>query len=203
MWATRERCPSCPQPWRRRGPRARLPSACGWRAPDADAARCTTRFENAHRTVRRELLYRFCCNNVVASGQLTKSVAGARRHPCLAFRRLTSAIVSIIDSVDTIAAPTPHYRPSPAILARRPSAEGYDEPVAALAGRSYSFTPSAACLSTGPSSKGSPPSVSIRRGKRSPGRARSRRNWRRASLLASRRDIPDRSWKRRGAARRG
>jgi hypothetical protein len=28
--------------------------------------------------------------------------------------------------VDTIAAPTPHYRPSPAILARRPSAEGYE-----------------------------------------------------------------------------
>ena len=33
--------------------------------------------------------------------------------------------MSIIDSVDTIDAPAPHYRPSPAILARRPSAEGY------------------------------------------------------------------------------
>ena len=58
MWATRMRCPSCPQPRRRRLPPARPPSACGRPAPGADAARCTTRFSNAHRTVCRELLYR-------------------------------------------------------------------------------------------------------------------------------------------------
>ena len=58
MWATRRRCPSCPQPWRRRSPRARPPSAYGLPAPGAAVARCTTRFSNAHRTVCRELLYR-------------------------------------------------------------------------------------------------------------------------------------------------
>jgi len=58
MWATRKRCPSCPQPSRRRPPRARRPSVHGTPAPGEGAARCTTRFENAHGTARRAVLYR-------------------------------------------------------------------------------------------------------------------------------------------------
>ena len=38
-------------------PRARPPSAAGWREPDAGAGCCTTSFENAHGTIFRELLY--------------------------------------------------------------------------------------------------------------------------------------------------
>ena len=58
---------------------------------------------------------------------LTSHQVRRRRSPpsVLAFRRPRSAIVSIINSEDTIAAPTPHYGPSPAFLARRPSADGY------------------------------------------------------------------------------
>ena len=58
MWSTRQRCPSCPQPSRPASVRARPPSARDSRVPDEGDDRCTTRFENAHRTVRREVLYR-------------------------------------------------------------------------------------------------------------------------------------------------
>ena len=54
LWSTRQRCPSCPQPSRPASVRARPPSARDSRVPDEGA----TRFENAHRTVRREVLYR-------------------------------------------------------------------------------------------------------------------------------------------------
>ena len=59
MWATRKRCPSCSQPRRRRLPLAKPPLAFGRPAPGADAARCTTRFENAHGNGSKELLYRW------------------------------------------------------------------------------------------------------------------------------------------------
>ena len=59
MWATRKRCPSCPQPRRRRSPRARPPSACGSRAPGEGAVRYRTRRRNAHKPEEREVLYPF------------------------------------------------------------------------------------------------------------------------------------------------
>jgi hypothetical protein len=59
MWATPlRRCPSCPQPFCRCR-RARPSSGCGSHAPGAGVDRCTTKFENTHRIVRREVLYRF------------------------------------------------------------------------------------------------------------------------------------------------
>ena len=65
MWATRLRCPSGaaypqPSPPPRFCPcrRATPPSASGCSSPGAGAENCTTRLENAHRTVRRTVLYR-------------------------------------------------------------------------------------------------------------------------------------------------
>ncbi len=60
MWATRLRCPSCPQRCVRAGRSCRHatpPLGCGWRAPDADVDSCTTRLENTHGTETLELLY--------------------------------------------------------------------------------------------------------------------------------------------------
>ena len=65
MWATRQRRPSeaaCPQrcrPAHRPCPRATRPWVSGRPAPDVGVRRCTTRFENAHGTVFRELIYRW------------------------------------------------------------------------------------------------------------------------------------------------
>src|SRR4051812_42453085 len=69
MWATRPRCPSLsagqasyPQPGRRARrscSHARPPLASGLPTPGAGAEGCTTRLENAHGTVFRELLYRW------------------------------------------------------------------------------------------------------------------------------------------------
>src|SRR5512134_4084158 len=60
MWSTRQRCPSaatCPQRFPDR--RARLLSASGRPATGGGGDRCTTRLENAHGTVFRELFYRW------------------------------------------------------------------------------------------------------------------------------------------------
>src|SRR3954464_11437622 len=65
MWARRQRCPSkasCPQPSRRECrscQRATPPWAPARPMPNAACLRCTTRLENAHGTVVREVLYRW------------------------------------------------------------------------------------------------------------------------------------------------
>src|SRR6266851_408951 len=64
MWATRLRCPSGAAYPQSSPPRscpcrhAMPPWETGCSSPDAGGDDCTTRFENAHRTVLREVLYR-------------------------------------------------------------------------------------------------------------------------------------------------
>src|SRR3982074_3952157 len=64
MWATRLRCPSEAAYPQSLPPRSCLcrhampPWETGCSSPDAGGDDCTTTFENAHRTVLREVLYR-------------------------------------------------------------------------------------------------------------------------------------------------